>query len=127
MDGRLYFSLKDGSCNSRDVVRFLAHLAQHIDGKLLVLWDGNNIHGGPEVREFLATADGARVQTERFPAYAPELNPDELVWRHLKRVELRNVCCATVAELATKARQAIARLRRRPNFVANFARHAGLI
>lgn len=40
-------------------------------------------HRGKLVRRLL---DGhPRLHTYRFPGYAPELNPDEGIWRHLKR------------------------------------------
>jgi hypothetical protein len=31
---------------------------------------------------------GKKDSFEQFPAYAPELNPDESVWQHFKHVEL---------------------------------------
>jgi hypothetical protein len=34
-----------------------------------------------------------------LPGYAPELNPDEGIWKHLKYVELKNICCRSLSEL----------------------------
>lgn len=36
---------------------------------------------------------GGRVRLEPLPAYAPDLNPAEWLWKHLKRVEMRNLVC----------------------------------
>jgi transposase len=36
------------------------------------------------VKDFLADGRSDEIHLERFPAYAPELNPDEGVWQHLK-------------------------------------------
>jgi transposase len=55
----------------------------------------------------------ARVHLEQFPAYAPELNPDEGIWHYLKQVELRNRCCDDLAELRRELRLAAARLRQK--------------
>lgn len=41
----------------------------------------------------------------------PALNPDEGVWCYLKRVELRNVVCAGLAELRKEFAVAVARRR----------------
>lgn len=41
----------------------------------------------------------ARIHLERLPGYAPELNPDEGIWRYLKRVELRNLACRDLSHL----------------------------
>ena len=43
---------------------------------------------------------------EQLPGYAPELNPDEGVWRYLKRVEWGNVICAGPEELTGQFRAA---------------------
>jgi transposase len=97
-DGRFYLSGADRALRSTDVVRFLKHLQQHLGRKLLVVWDGAPIHYG-QVKTFLAEGGAADIHLERLPAYAPELNPVEGIWRYLKQVELRNVCCADLDEL----------------------------
>ena len=40
------------------------------------------------MKGFLAGGAAARLQVERLPGCAPELNPDEGVWNLLKRGEL---------------------------------------
>jgi transposase len=57
-------------------------LLKHLPGQLVLLWDSGNQHKGPAVKQFLR--QHPRLHTHRFPGYAPELNPDEFVWRHLK-------------------------------------------
>ena len=52
-----------------------------------------------EVKDFLAEGWAKYIHLERFPAYAPELNPDEGVWQHFKHVELRNLCCTDLDHL----------------------------
>jgi len=59
----------------------------------MLLWDGGSIHRGPALAELLARHP--RLHVECFPAYAPELNPDEQVWNHFK-AELANGCPLTV-------------------------------
>lgn len=65
------------------VIEFLRQLLRQIRGPIVLLWDGNRPHRAADVRRFLAKHP--RLHTERFPGYAPELNPDEFVWNHLKR------------------------------------------
>ena len=45
-----------------------------------------------EVQAFLA--EHPEIKTERLPAYAPELNPDELVWAWTKYSRLGNLAAA---------------------------------
>jgi transposase len=62
-----------------------------IPGRLLIVWDGLAAHRSRFVKDFLAGLDG-RIHTLALPAYAPELNPVEYIWAHLKQHELPNVC-----------------------------------
>ena len=93
---------------------------------LLVIWDGSPIHRSVEVRTFLADGAAKQIHLERLPASAPDLNPDEGTWRHLKHVELRNICCFDVAHLHPQLNLAIFRLRRKPHWILSFFTQAGL-
>ena len=63
---------------------------------------------------------------EALPAYAPDLNPVEWAWQHLKRVKLRNVTCLDLEELQMQLHLAIARLRQKVDIVRSFFAGAGL-
>ena len=76
-----------------------------------MIWDGSPIHRAQVVKDFLAQGAATRLHLEPLPAYAPELNPDEWLWQYLKRRELRNVCCHSLAELRAELRLAVARVR----------------
>jgi len=58
-------------------------LLRHLRVNVIVVWDGGSVHAGAAVTQLLAVQP--RLHVERFPAYAPELNPDEWIWNHLKR------------------------------------------
>jgi transposase len=111
--GHLVVHEPERALGGADVVAFLRQVLRCIPGKLLVLWDGASIHRNPDVKDFLAAGAAARLHLEHVPAYAPELNPDEGVWQHLKRVELRNRCCQDLAELRWELGLAVRRLRRK--------------
>jgi transposase len=63
---------------------------------------------------------------ESFPAYAPELNPDEGIWNYLKNVELKNLCCSDLEELRQEILQAIKRLRQKTHIIKACFQQAGL-
>ena len=123
--GKLYMQTQDRAYHSEDVARFLKYLLRHIPGKLLVIWDGAPIHRGQPVKEFLANGGSPRVWLERLPGYAPELNPDDGVWNHLKHVELPNVCCHDLPQLRRELRLATARLRHKPDIIKACFRQRG--
>jgi len=101
-DGSFFLTLQKQAFDSQGVIAFLHGLLQEIEGKLLIIWDGAPIHRSKVIQQFLAHGAAKRILLERLPAYAPELNPDEGIWHHLKHVELANVCCKDLDELARK-------------------------
>jgi len=107
LEGKLYMIEQERAFKGEDVVRFLKHLMRQIPGKLLIIWEGSPIHRGAAVKDFLASGAFRRLKLEQLPGYAPDLNPDEGVWKHLKCVELKNLCCESLSELKVE----LARLR----------------
>jgi transposase len=125
LEGKLYMLEQERAFKSEDVVRFLKHLMRQIPGKLLVIWDGSPIHRGQAVKEFLAGGAASRVRLEQLPGYAPDLNPDEGVWKHLKCVQLKNLCCESLAELKMELRKAKERLRHKRDVILGCIRQPG--
>ena len=122
---RFYFRLYRGSIRSPQVVGFLRHLLRQIRGRLLVIWDGLAAHRSRLVSDFVSGTRG-RLSLARLPAYAPELNPTEYVWGHLKRHALANFCPADWALLTAEARRALRKAQRRPTLVRAFWKQAEL-
>lgn len=125
-EGRLYLRVSDESINSDGVVGFLKHLLRHVPGRLLIIWDGGPIHRSLVVKEFLAAGAAKRIHLERLPGYAPDLNPDEGIWAHLKGVELRNLCARDLDHLRAEFRKATMRLRMKPHVIKGCFAGAGL-
>ena len=107
------------------MVQFLKHLLRHLDGDLIVIWDGLRSHRSRMVKDFLISTNG-RLELEFLPAYAPELNPVEYLWGHWKQHELPNFCPRNYGELSYHARRALRRMRRRPILVTAFWKQAEL-
>ncbi len=125
MDGRLYTMVRYDALDSLDSVVFLKHLLPHVADNLLVIWDGSPIHKG-HVNTFLVEGGARQIYLEQLPPYAPDLNPGEGVWHQLKNVEMRNLCCRSLAHLRTELGRAIKRLRRKPYLITAFFAEAGL-
>ena len=83
------------------------------------------MHQG-EVRDYLSNGAAAKVHLESLPPYAPELNPDEGVWQHLKHLEMRKLCCRDLGHLRRELQSAIMRLRVKPHLIKACFPGAGL-
>jgi transposase len=97
-----------------------------LNRKLLVIWDRLNIHRTEKIKTLQSCGWGRLIHIKEFLAYAPDLNPDECVWHHLKHYELRNLCCADLDHLEVKLTLAIRRVRRRPELIRSFFAEAEL-
>lgn len=104
----LYWQLRQTNIRQAEACGFLRHLLRHLRGHVIVIWDNSKVHKGEVVRQFCGRF--SRLHLERFPAYAPELNPDEEVWDHLKGA-LANGCPDDLAELLADLGVALADLR----------------
>jgi transposase len=123
--GQLFTHVQEEAFRGPAVVTFLRQLLRQVPGKLLVIWDGAPIHHCQPVKDFLAAGAAKRLQLERLPGYAPDLNPDEGVWNLLKRGELKNRCCQDVDELRWELGLAIRRVRRKVHLLIACFRQCG--
>jgi transposase len=125
VEGKLYMMEQERVFKGEDVVRFLRHLLRQVPGKLLVIWDGSPIHRSRTAKDFLASGAPSRVQLEQLPGYAPDLNPEEGVWKRLKYVELKNLCCQRLAELKVELGKDKERLRSKRDVILGCIRQPG--
>ena len=126
MEGHLFTMTRYDAMAGTDSVHFLKHLRAQLDRNLLVVWDGSPIHRALEVKAYRTEGAAKHIHLERLPSYAPDLNPDEGTWKHLKHVELRNVCCLDLPDLYHELQLAVVRLRRQSWLVQSFFGGAGL-
>jgi len=117
----LYFDLLPDNDNVRaaDIVEYLQRLREQLGGPMTILWDGSNVHDRSKlVRAFLA--EHPEIVTERLPAYAPEVNPDELVWAWTKYGRLGNLAAANTDWLRDYLINEFTYVREHPELLASF-------
>ncbi|MGH7208204.1 MAG: transposase [Nitrospiraceae bacterium] len=79
----LHFQLHLENIRQLQARDFLRQLLRQLPGHVIVLWDGGTPHRGKPVGDLCRRSK--RLHLERFPAYAPEYNPDEGVWKLAKQ------------------------------------------
>jgi transposase len=85
----LYFDTDpDRYITAEAAAGFVRELLRHLRGKVIVVWDNGSNHKGEAIRDLLRRFE--RLTIEYLPAYAPELNPVESLWSHLKYGRLAN-------------------------------------
>jgi transposase len=107
----LYYQLYLCNIGQLEVCNFLRHLLRHLRGPVIALFDNLRTHKGKPLAELRARH--RRLRVEYFPAYAPELNPDEGVWSWTKR-KLANGRPDAIDELLVELFKSLEQLRRSP-------------
>jgi len=107
-----------------EVRRFLRHLARHVRGPFILLWDRGRSHHHELVRAWLAAH--RRCHIVWFPPYAPDLNPVELLWSYLKYGRLANLAADTTKDIQTAVSRERRRAARHPELLRSFFRHSAL-
>jgi putative transposase len=94
--------------------------------RVLVTWGGSPIHRRAEVKAFVAEA-GDAIHLGSLPAHAPDLNPMEWLWRHLKKVEIRNPARGDLEELHEELHLVLGRVRQKSRLFRPFFEGGGLV
>ena len=81
--GRIHFDVLDRNVNAEVFIEFLEKLRHDIDGPVFCVVDGHPAHRAKKVGEYVESTHG-QVELFFLPAYSPELNPDEWVWKNVK-------------------------------------------
>lgn len=106
-----------------DYAALLDAAHQQLDGPIVLIWDNLNTHISTAMRALIAARDWLHVI--RLPAYAPDLNPTEQVWSHLKR-SLGNLATHGIDQLAEIVKNRLKRIQYRPELTDAFFAHTGL-
>lgn len=80
----LQYTETSGRFNGESYVEFLRQLLAYYTGKITLVEDGAPYHGSNIVKAFkLANVD--RLTIERLPAFSPDYNPIEKLWKNTKK------------------------------------------
>jgi DDE superfamily endonuclease len=100
-----------------DYARFPDAARQQLGGPLVLVWDNLNTHVSRAMRELVAAREWLTVF--QLPAYAPELNPVEPVWSHLKR-SLAKLAKRDITQLAVLVKTRLRQMQYRPGLLSGF-------
>jgi transposase len=124
--GALRFSTYVGKFESAIFINFCKRLMHDTNGLVFLIVDSHPVHRSKAVKDFVASTQG-RLRLFHFPAYSPELNPDEWVWKNVKADRIgRAGIDQAKGNLRAKAVAAMRRLQRLPCLIRGFFVDANL-
>lgn len=91
----------EGSCNQAQVIDFLETLVQSCDKERItvVVLDNAPFHKGVHLMKRRAAWEARGLYLRYLPAYCPQLNPIEGVWRKLKGFLMPRRCYDNLKQL----------------------------
>jgi transposase len=119
----LYFSIHRDNIHANATLQFIRRIRRQLGGrKLLLVWDRLNVHRSAATQ--LTKTDAIKI--EWLPAYAPDLNPVESIWRQTKYADLANLLPVDLNHLEAEVIVSLLFQRDDQERLAAYFRHSGL-
>lgn len=117
--GSLNFMTCTGTVAAPEFCEFLSRLMHGRRRKVILVVDGHSMHKAKVVIEHVASFNG-KLELVYLPPYSPELNPDELVWNHVKTHTVGKTVSRTLEELRERVETFLHTLKATPRIVRGF-------
>lgn len=120
--GRLLFELTADQENftARVFLRFVRKIRREYSGRnIALIVDGAPVHTAKRVKVF-QEENKSWLRLEILPAYSPELNPSEKIWRFTKTKQLNGSTCRDKKELRKKSVSARRSLKKDSKRITSF-------
>jgi transposase len=120
--GAFWFATYQGALNGELFVELLRKLMHRRKKPLHLVLDGLPAHKTKIANTYAASTNG-RLTFHFLPGYAPELNPDELVWSHAKRTGNARRPLQKGEKLQQRVDAQLAEIGNNPKLVRSFFGH----
>jgi transposase len=117
--GAFWYAIYTQRLNATAFIGLLAHFMRRRTGKVLLVLDGHPAHTAKAIAHYVQSLRG-RLELHFLPGYAPELNPDEFVWNHLKRQGVSKTPLRHGESLRSRVHADLAAIKSRPRLVRSF-------
>ncbi len=107
-----------------DYLGLLVAVHTQLRAPIILIWDNLHQHLSAPIQQFVAAHDWLTVV--QLPSYAPELNPTEGLWSHVKR-SIANLAACTIDQLAAIVRSRLKSIQYRPALLDGFIAETGLV
>jgi transposase len=117
--GGFWYATYRGGLNAELFITLLRQMMRYRSKPVHVVVDGLPAHKTALVKAYVASTKGM-LTLHFLPGYAPELNPDELVWSHVKRTGVARSPLRRGEKLQDKIEAQLAAIKRVPRLVRSF-------
>ena len=86
---------------------------------MILIVDGHPVHKSKKVLNYIDSLDG-KLEIIFLPPYAPDLNPDELVWNHIRNIGTTKKPLKKGESLISRAIKDLESIKRNKKLVKSF-------
>ena len=120
--GAFWFETYEGGLTGELFVTLLKNMMSERDRPVHLVIDGLPAHKKAVVKQYVAET-GGQLTLHFLPGYAPDLNPDELVWSHAKRTGVARNPLRQGEKLKDRVDATLQEVADAPELVRSFFRH----
>lgn len=117
--GAFWFCMYEGALNGELFIELLKKMMHRRRRSVHLILDSLPAHKTAIVRDYVASTEG-RLTLHFLPGYAPDLNPDELVWSHVKRTGTARRPLQKGEKLRGKIEDQLVRIQKLPSLIRSF-------
>ena len=117
--GEFWYSVYTGRLNAARFVAFLKDFMRYRRRPVFLVIDGLPAHKAKVVAAYVQSLKG-RLELHFLPGYAPDLNPDEFVWNHLRHHGTTKTPLRKNESLRRRVEENLAAIKRSPKLVSSF-------
>src|ERR1700674_1611271 len=117
--GEFWFEIYTERLNAAKFIELLKHFMRRRKYPVFLVLDRHPAHVAKVVAQYVQSLKG-RLELHFLPGYAPELNPDEFVWNHLKRQGVSKKPLRQNESLRERVQADLAHVKSRPALVRSF-------
>jgi transposase len=117
--GEFWFETYTERLNASTFIELLTRFMRRRKSPLMLILDGHPAHSAKSVARYVHSLKG-RLELHFLPGYAPELNPDEFVWNHLKGQGVRKKPLLKNESLRQRVTADLLDIQSRPDLVRSF-------
>jgi transposase len=117
--GEFWYQIYTDRLNATRFVELLRHFMRGRGGRVFMVLDGHPAHIARIVSEYVHSFRG-NLELHFLPGYAPELNPDEFVWNHLKKQGVSKKPLRRDESLRSRVQSDLYAIKSRPALVRSF-------
>ena len=119
--GGFWYCTYQGGLTAELFVTLLRKMMRNRTKPIHLVVDGLPAHKTKLVKDYVRSTAG-RLTLHFLPGYAPELNPDELLWSHVKRTGVARTPLRKGERLQDKIETQLARIKQTPRLIRSFFR-----